>query len=159
MISRIKSATRAPFVNGDHMRVSDQPARGISDGLSLTVGVDIVPVERMAKLSERGEALEGRVFTAAELERCSERGQRDECLAARFAAKEAVMKAFGKGLADGIRFAHVEVTAGEGGRPEVVLHGALSDLASERGLQGIELSLSHAGGMAVAFAIAVWRAG
>ena len=131
----------------------------LPDGLDLTVGIDVVPVERMAKLAERGDALEGRVFTAAELERCGERGQRDECLAARFAAKEAVMKAFGKGLADGVSFAHAEVTAGAGGRPEVVLHGPLSDLADERGLQGIELSLSHAGGIAVAVAVAVWRSG
>jgi holo-[acyl-carrier protein] synthase len=131
----------------------------LPDGLGLTVGIDIVPVERMARLAERGDALEGRVFTAAELERCGERGRRDECLAARFAAKEAVMKAFGKGLADGISFANAEVTAGEGGRPEIRLHGPLSDLASERGLQGIELSLSHAGGIAVAVAVAVWRAG
>ena len=131
----------------------------LPDGLGLTVGIDVVPVDRMAQLAARGESLEGRVFTAAELERCGERGQRDECLAARFAAKEAVMKAFGKGLADGIGFAHAEVVSGDGGRPEVRLHGPLSDLAQERGLESIELSLSHAGGIAVAVVVAVWRAG
>ena len=128
----------------------------LPDGLGLTVGIDVVPVVRVAALASRGESLEGRVFTAAELERC---GERDECLDARFAAKEAVMKAFGKGLADGIAFIHAEVVSGEGGRPEVRLHGPLSDLAEERGLESIELSLSHAGGIAVAVAVAVWRAG
>ena len=128
-------------------------------GLEITVGVDVVPVERMAKLASRGDALEGRVFTRAELARCGERGRRDECLAARFAAKEAVMKAFGKAMADGIGFADAEVVTGAGGRPEVRLHGPLSDFASERGLETIELSLSHAGGIAVAVAVAVWRAG
>ena len=126
-------------------------------GHSVTVGVDLVPVERMAQLAARGDALEGRVFSAAELEGCRERANRDECLAARFAAKEAVMKAFGKGLADGIAFAHAEVVAGDGGRPNVRLHGPLSDLANERGLESIDLSLSHAGGMAVAVVVAVWR--
>ena len=131
----------------------------LPDGLGITVGIDVVPVERMAQLAARGESLEGRVFTAAELERCGEGGSRDECLAARFAAKEAVMKAFGKGLANGIGFAHAEVGAGDAGRPEVRLRGPLADLAAERGLAGIELSLSHAGGIAVAVAIAVWQAG
>lgn len=126
-------------------------------GHSVTVGVDLVPVERMAQLAARGDALEGGVFSAAELERCRERANSDECLAARFAAKEAVMKAFGKGLADGIAFAHAEVVAGDGGRPNVRLHGPLSDLANERGLESIDLSLSHAGGMAVAVVVVVWR--
>lgn len=131
----------------------------LPDGLDITVGIDVVPVEQMARLAARGDSLEGRVFSAAELERCRERAQTDECLAARFAAKEAVMKAFGKGMADGVGFAHAEVVAGDGGRPEVRLHGPLSELASERGLQTIELSLSHAGGIAIAVAVAVWRAG
>ena len=131
----------------------------LPDGLGLTVGIDVVPIERVAELATRGESLEGRVFTAGELERCGEGGKRDECLAARFAAKEAVMKAFGKGLADGIAFTHAEVVNAESGRPEVRLHGPLFDLAQERGLESIELSLSHAGGIAVAVAVAVWRAG
>ena len=131
----------------------------LPDGLGITVGVDLVPVERMAQLLERGDSLESRVFTAAELERCGDQARRDECLAARFAAKEAVMKAFGKGLADGVGFAHAEVVTADGGRPEVRLHGPLADMADEQGLTGIELSLSHAGGIAVAVAVAVWRAG
>ena len=131
----------------------------LPDGLGLTVGIDVVPVERIAQLAARGDSLEGRVFTAAELERCGDQSRRDECLAARFAAKEAVMKAFGKGLADGVGFVHAEVVAGDAGRPEVRLHGPLAELAAEQGLAGIELSLSHAGGIAVAVAVAVWQAG
>jgi holo-[acyl-carrier protein] synthase len=127
------------------------------DGRRVTVGVDLVPVERMAQLAARGESLVDRVFTATEFAHCRARRQSDECLAARFAAKEAVLKAFGEGLAGGFRFGEIEVVPGDGGSPGVRLHGALAALAEERELEDIDLSLSHAGGMAVAVAVAVWR--
>jgi holo-[acyl-carrier protein] synthase len=127
------------------------------DGLSVTVGVDLVPVERMARLATRGESLVDRVFTAAEFAHCRGRRQADECLAARFAAKEAFMKAIGKGLADAVRFGDIEVVSDESGSPGIRLHGPLAEMAGNRGLDDIDLSLSHAGGMAVAVVVAVWR--
>jgi holo-[acyl-carrier protein] synthase len=123
---------------------------------SVTVGVDIVDVPRIARLLQRDGAAP-RLLTAAETAYCTtSRGAAAEHAAARFAAKEAVLKAFGTGLVDGLRWVDVEVVNDASGRPSIRLHGAARSLAARRGLRTIEISLSHTPDLAIAQAVALW---
>jgi len=116
----------------------------------LGIGVDIVKVERVAKISL---AARERLFTPQELASCKGSPERiAERLAGRFAAKEAVLKALGTGLAQGIRWQDVEVVNGSLGEPTVILHGKAKELAEQKNIQNIMLSLSHDAGLAIAMA-------
>ncbi|MAY75846.1 MAG: holo-[acyl-carrier-protein] synthase [Phycisphaerae bacterium] len=118
-------------------------------------GIDLCEVERIARMIERhGDRFLTRCFTAAELAYADASAKRrDEHLAARFAAKEAVLKAIGTGWSQGIAWTDVEVTRANSGAPGVQLTGRAAAIAIERGIERWSLSLSHAGGMAVASAI------
>ena len=120
-----------------------------------TVGVDLVDVARVARAWTRPGGAE-RLLTAGELAYCRARPHEDEHVAARFAAKEAVLKAFGTGLSTGMRWTDVEVVNDPTGRPQVRLHGEAARRADRRGLLGIEVSLSHTAELAIAQAVAVW---
>ncbi|MEM1210454.1 MAG: holo-ACP synthase [Planctomycetota bacterium] len=119
-------------------------------------GVDLVDTARIARLIERhGERFLGRVFTDAERDYCERDAKRRiEKLAARFAAKEAVLKAMGTGLTQGIAWTEVEVVRDPLGQPGVRLDGAAAAQAEKRGLARWSLSLSHSAGLAVASAVA-----
>jgi len=123
--------------------------------LRIRVGVDIVGVERIARLASEHLARLDTVFTAAELEYCSRKRRRDDHLAARFAAKEAVLKAVGTGLRKRMQWTDVEVVRDASGRPGVRLHGEVAAIARRKGVARIELSLSHSAGLAMAGAIAI----
>lgn len=108
------------------------------------IGVDIVDISRIAALREKhGDRLHRIVFTRAEIDFCLSRANADECLAARFAAKEAVMKALGTGWAEGVAFTGIEVVREECGKPGIRLHGSTADKARTLGAGRIHLSLSH----------------
>ena len=110
------------------------------------IGVDIIEIERVAEAIERwGERFLRRVFTPAEL--AAYRGHTPS-LAARFAAKEAVVKALGK--TGGITWHDIEILAAADGQPGVTLHGRARKLADELGLAGLAISLSHSRDYAVA---------
>jgi holo-[acyl-carrier protein] synthase len=121
----------------------------------VTVGVDLAEVPRLARLATQPAGLSG-VLTERELEYCQSQRHPAEHLAARFAAKEAVLKALGTGLSEGIRWTDVEILKARGGRPLVTLHGSAESLADRRQLRRIDVSLSHTAQFAVAFAVAVW---
>lgn len=119
----------------------------------LGIGVDTVEIERIQRLAERyGERFLNRVFTAGERSYCDSRRDVHSCYAARFAAKESVLKALGTGLR-GCRWTDVEVVRRAGGRPEVILHGGAAVLARERQVERVLIGLSHDRGRAVAFAV------
>ncbi|MDX2147896.1 MAG: holo-ACP synthase [Planctomycetota bacterium] len=119
-------------------------------------GIDIAAVARIADLVQRhDERFLSRVFTAGERAYSAGRKREHEHLAARFAAKEAVLKALGTGWRLGIAWTDVEVVADAMGRPGVVLRGVAAQIASERGIHEWSLSLTHAEGLAVASAIAL----
>jgi holo-[acyl-carrier protein] synthase len=119
---------------------------------ALAVGVDLVEVRRIAELmADYGERFMRRVYTEHELTSC--RG-RAASLAARWAAKEAAAKALGTGIGP-VGFTDIEVFMDEAGCPHLHLHGRAADLAAERGLSRWAVSLSHDGGMAIAFVVAV----
>ncbi|HEY8418389.1 MAG TPA: holo-ACP synthase [Limnochordales bacterium] len=123
------------------------------------VGVDVVEVARLERaLARSGDRLLGRLFTPAEAARCSARRDRVRCLAARFAAKEAVMKALGCGWGP-VGWQDIEIDRAPGGQPIVRLQGAAARLAKDKGITVIHLSLAHDGPVAVAHAVAEARAG
>jgi holo-[acyl-carrier protein] synthase len=96
------------------------------------------------------------LFTARELRYCDGKRRRYEHLAARFAAKEAVLKAFGTGISQRMRWTDVEVVNERSGRPRVRLDGAVASFAERHGLRQLDVSLSHTEDLAVAHAVAVW---
>lgn len=119
-------------------------------------GVDLVETARIALMvDEHGERFLERCFTQGERDYAMSRKRRDEHLAARFAAKEAVLKALGTGWRSGIAWTDVEVTIDPSGAPGVRLSGQAARLASEMGATDWKLSLSHAAGFAMASAIAI----
>ena len=120
----------------------------------IGVGTDIIEIERLKRASERsGGRLLEKIFTTGERVFCDARKDRFSCYAARFAAKEAVLKAMGTGMA-GCGLADVEVTRTRGGRPEIVLHGAAAEIAKNKGISAVLISISHNRDQAVAFAVA-----
>ena len=116
------------------------------------IGIDIIEIDRIGAAVER-DGFVRRVFTAAEREYCDGRGvQRYASYAARFAGKEAVMKAFGTGLSAGT-WQDVEILLGANGRPTVKLHGCFGELAAKMGVTAVHISLSHAREYATAQAV------
>ncbi|MFW6084979.1 MAG: holo-ACP synthase [Gemmatimonadota bacterium] len=123
----------------------------------LGVGIDHVDAGRIGELVDRfGERGERRLFTERELDRCSDRPDPTECLAARFAAKEAFVKALGTGLR-GMRWTDVEVRGSEGEPPRLVLYGgareAFDRFVGERDGGRIHVSLTHEAGSATAVVV------
>ena len=120
----------------------------------LGLGLDVVETAQLGRLIEGyGERFEERVFTEREREECAGRADRAQALAARFAAKEACMKALGTGWSQGISFLQVEVVSPDGGAPVVSLSGRAADRAREQGVRRVHVSLSHQPGIAAAAVI------
>jgi holo-[acyl-carrier protein] synthase len=114
-------------------------------------GIDIVDITRFERfVAEENTALFRRIFTAAEIEYCSARKRSAQHFALRFAAKEALLKAFGTGLRDGLTWQDMEVANDSYGKPELKLYGTAARFAADRGVTGCFLSLSHDGDCAVA---------
>jgi holo-[acyl-carrier protein] synthase len=121
----------------------------------LGIGTDLVEVDRFRlALDRRGERLVDRLFSEAERTYAFRHREPVPRLAARFGAKEAVMKAMGVGLWR-FKLRDVEVVREPSGRPAVALHGAAAELAVERGVRAWHLSLTHTDTMALAFAVAL----
>lgn len=100
------------------------------------IGVDIVKVDRIEKAVERwGYRFLKRIFTAAEIERCQKRARPAQCLALRFAAKEAFAKALGLGMRKGLRWRDIEVVHDNFGKPDLLLHNQ-----AQRLLEAVEAS-------------------
>jgi holo-[acyl-carrier protein] synthase len=117
---------------------------------TAAVGVDIIEIGRIqAALDRHGERFLGRVYTPLEVAFC--RGRVSE-LAARFAAKEAVMKALGTG-ARGVAWREIEVLPNHRGKPLVYLHGRAAARAERIGLAGVDISMSHSRDYAVTFVV------
>jgi holo-[acyl-carrier protein] synthase len=123
--------------------------------MEVGIGVDVVEVARMERFLATAEHHAAGVFTRQELESCAALHRRAEHLAARFAAKEAVLKAIGTGLGARMRWTDVEVLHDVSGRPKARLHGEVAAAAARRGLGEVTISLSHSAGVAIASAIAV----
>jgi holo-[acyl-carrier protein] synthase len=120
----------------------------------IGIGIDAVEVDRFRRVLARTPGVARRLFT--EEERAYGNRQRDPAprLAARFAAKEAVMKALGVGLG-AFAFRDVEVVREASGRPHLALRGAAAAVARSRGVTAWRVSLSHTDVIAEAVAVAL----
>ncbi len=114
-------------------------------------GIDIAQVPLIAESIERfGERFLRRVFTEDEIRYCDSKANRVERYAARFAAKEAAMKALGTGWNRGVRWRDIEVFRQPGSRPTIKFHGVAADFAAKLGTRNIALSISHTPELAIA---------
>ncbi|WP_423922206.1 holo-ACP synthase [Frigoribacterium sp. 2-23] len=119
------------------------------------IGVDVVDLSRFEASLERTPALKARLFNAAETVLRGGEPRPIPSLAARFAAKEALIKALGGST--GVRWHDVVVESDPEGAPSLVLSGGAEALAASRGVSRLHLSLSHDGGVAVAYVVAEGR--
>lgn len=128
---------------------------GTEFNMIVAIGTDLVDLERLAKSIERsGEAFIDKFLTPGEREYCDGRTVRLPSIGARFAAKEAVMKCFGTGWAEGLGFRDIEVQREASGQPIILLHGEAIKIAKRLGITKIHVSLSHSNGHAIATAVA-----
>lgn len=118
----------------------------------IGIGIDITEIEKMAKSLE-SKAFQRKVFTPSELEICAEVKNSVECLAGKFAAKEAFMKALGTGIRQEVWFTQIEVLNDESGKPIVQVSGEADKRLEESGAEHIHISISHSGELAVAVVI------
>jgi holo-[acyl-carrier protein] synthase len=120
----------------------------------IGIGVDLCEVDRMRKALARTPTLRMRVFTEAERAYCDRRRDPTERYAARFAAKEAVMKAMGVGVG-ACKWREIEVAKAPSGAPSVRLHGGAARLADDRGISQWLLTMTHTHRAAEAIAVAL----
>lgn len=110
------------------------------------IGIDLVRLERIKALVERwGGKFEVRVFTEAEIAFCSKRKNRSGCLAMRFAAKEAFVKALGLGLRAPVLWHDMEIRANKLGKPEIFLSERATQYCTDLGIRSWQLSLTDDG--------------
>ena len=120
------------------------------------IGIDVVEVARIASAIQRhGEPFLARVFTAGERAYCESGKIPALHFAARFAAKEAVVKALGTGIGEHAAWLDLDVTRDPSGAPQVVLSGAAAAFARDHGITEIKISLTHARDYAAANAVAL----
>lgn len=117
-------------------------------------GVDIVEIRRIEEIMDKNPRFLTRNFSARENLLFQEKQMRVETIAAGFAAKEAISKAFGTGIR-GFNLIDIEVLRNELGKPIVCLNGNAKKTAESLGIGSIELSISHSNDYAIAFAIAI----
>lgn len=118
----------------------------------IGVGTDIIEVKRIRAAIAKNERFVTRVYTPAEIAYCQQKSRPELSFAARFAAKEAVSKAFGTGIGK-IGWLDMEITNEQSGQPIVHLSGKCAMIAQEKRIKAIHLTLSHTEEYAVATAI------
>jgi holo-[acyl-carrier protein] synthase len=117
------------------------------------VGIDIIEVARVAEKVSKENGFREKVFSKLEISFCESNGRTFESYACRFAAKEAFLKATGKGLTAGFDLCDIEITNDTFGKPEVLLHNSFAAMAESSGWKKIHLSLSHINATACAVVI------
>lgn len=123
--------------------------------MNIQCGTDIIEIDRIRKALEKSStSFSVKVFTESEINYCeSKKNAKFKSYAARFAAKEAVAKALGTGIDEGIRWKDIEVLNDMRGKPHINLYGKARDIYEALGGSEISLSLSHCENYAVAFAV------
>jgi holo-[acyl-carrier protein] synthase len=127
-----------------------------SPGHLISIGTDIIECVRIAQMIEKhGEVFLQRVFTQKEIQYCSSRKAATQHYAGRWAAKEAVLKVLGTGWAKGILWTDVEIVNEVSGAPKLVLTGKAAEIARDRGIREVMITISHCRAYATAFATGV----
>lgn len=116
------------------------------------IGTDIIEIERIAKALERHKGFAKRIYTADEIAYCSQKGNAAASFAVRFAAKEAVAKAFGQGIGR-INWLDIEIYHDNRQQPHIHLAGYGKEMAQRLNIEAIHLSLSHSQSYATAVVI------
>ena len=125
----------------------------------LGIGTDLARIQRFEDLlARRGEAISRRLLTPSEQAAMAQAAKPAAYLAKRFAAKEALLKALGTGLRDGLSWQQLEVSNDALGKPELQLTGRAAALAEQKGVQRIHLSISDEQEQALAFVVLEGRA-
>ncbi|HUF98584.1 MAG TPA: holo-ACP synthase [Ilumatobacter sp.] len=119
----------------------------------IGIGVDVVEIERFRRSLERTPSMRARLFTASELEYVAPQADPVPSLAARFAAREAVMKSLGLGLG-AFGFHEVWVERAASGSPSLQVTGRALELAVAAGVSRWHISLTHSGPVAIAYVVA-----
>ncbi|HPO48792.1 MAG TPA: holo-ACP synthase [Spirochaetota bacterium] len=116
------------------------------------MGIDLCEIKRFDRLKTNEHFLE-RVFTKVEIDYCLKRKSSSQCLAVRFAAKEAFAKAMGTGFTNGIHFDEIEIVNNDLGKPDIRLYGSTKERFDKLDLKKINISLSHEKNYAAAVVI------
>jgi len=125
-------------------------------GNLISIGTDIIECVRIAQMVEKhGEVFLQRVFTQKEILYCSSRKAATQHYAGRWAAKEAVLKVLGTGWAKGIQWTDVEVVNEVSGAPVIKISGKAADIARDRGIRDVMITISHCRAYATAFATGI----
>jgi holo-[acyl-carrier protein] synthase len=118
------------------------------------IGIDVVDNNRISdSIRRHGQRFVDRVFHASEIDYCRSMQNPAPHFAARFAAKEAVSKAFGTGFAHNVSWRDIEISRKPTGEPFVILHGGAAALADQLRIRSVLVSLSHTENYAVANAL------
>jgi holo-[acyl-carrier protein] synthase len=121
--------------------------------LIFGIGVDMIEVPRLEKEILRDSEFVGTIFTPNEIDYCESKSKKAEHYAARYAAKEAFFKAIKTGWRGGMSYKHIEISNDELGSPQITLFDKVSELAKEKNISNIHVSLSHLKELAVAVVI------
>jgi len=119
----------------------------------IGIGTDIIRVARIQKSMESNPRFGDKLFTASEIAYCEARASKYQSYAARFAAKEAVMKALGTGWNERVHWLDIEILREGDDAPTVQLHRETRRLADELGVRAVHLSMSHEQEFATAFVV------
>ena len=107
------------------------------------IGIDIIEVPRVEKLTKKDDKFVKKIFTQTEIDYCRKFKNGSQNFAGRFAVKEAFLKAMGTGWSNGLKFNEIETVNDKLGKPEIVLYGRTKEIFSERNLKLSHVSIAH----------------
>ena len=107
------------------------------------LGIDIIEVPRVEKISKKDDKFVKKIFTQTEIDYCRKFKNGAQNFAGRFAVKEAFMKAMGTGFSNGVKFSEIETVNDKLGKPEIVLYGRTKEIFEERKLKFSHVSIAH----------------
>ena len=118
----------------------------------MEIGIDIIEIDRIARMLKKYPNFRFRVFTEREVSYCEKKKYPPQHYAARFAAKESIMKTLGTGWTESVRWKDLEILESPSGKPSVCLHDRARLVGQKQGVKEIKVSLSHCKLYAVAVA-------
>ena len=119
----------------------------------IGIGTDLLEVLRMKKTLSEQTAFKENIFTENEIAYCEKLKYKEQHYAARYAAKEAFIKAIGTGWRNGIKFIEIEIINDDLGKPEIFLSGKAKEIANNLEVNKIHVSISHLKDIANAYVI------